>query len=222
MAPPAVKPRFLSQLAHDLRSPLNVVASTLTDLMREPSELDPTDRTLMLTLSQRAVARLVGLSDRLSVASRVDNGLEASLQPLDLVAHTKALLAPFVATELRRRIEVATEFPREKVMVRADAALLTMLLRELLSNANRFARRKFRVEVFSGQKTGVMIDDDGEGIPPEERVLTFEPFADRRGRTGLGMGLWLAKSLAEVQFGSLTVEHLPVGTRQILHLPVLQ
>jgi signal transduction histidine kinase len=221
MSPPTFKPRFLAQLAHDLRSPLNVVASTLTDLMREPSDVSPADRTLMLTLSQRAVARLVGLSDRLSLASRVNNGLEATLQPVDLVALTKETLQAFTTAELRRRIEVVTQFPNLPVMVRADVGLLPTLLRELYSNANRYARRQFRVEVSNGgDKAIVAVEDDGEGIAVEERPLIFEPFAERRSRTGLGMGLWLARSLAQVQFGTVVVEHRSPGTRQLLQLPV--
>ncbi len=222
MSPPLVKPRFLAQLAHDLRSPLNVVASTLTDLIREPSDLNPTDRALMLTLSQRAVARLVGLSDRLSLASRVGNGLEATLQPFDLVALTRQTLETFIAGELRRRIEVVTTFADSPAMVRADLVLLPMLLRELFSNANRHARRQFRVTVTGGSMPGVAVEDDGEGIPVEERPLIFEPFAERRSRTGLGMGLWLAKALAEIQFGVLTVESRSPGTRQSLQLPLLK
>jgi signal transduction histidine kinase len=224
MTTPNFKPRFLAQLAHDLRSPLNVVSSTLADLIREPSDVSPADRTLMLTLSQRAIARLVGLSDRLSLASRVGNGLEATLQPTDLAAFTKQTLQAFVTAELRRRIEVVTTYPDGPVMVRADLALLPTMLRELYSNANRYARRQFRVEVVvvDKEKAAVVVDDDGEGIALEERPMIFEPFAERRSRTGLGMGLWLARSLAQVQFGTVTLEHRSTGTRQLLQLPVVK
>ncbi|MBS1153630.1 MAG: putative two-component sensor kinase [Myxococcaceae bacterium] len=220
MTLPTFNPRFLAQLAHDLRSPLNVVTSTLADLMGEPADLSPADRTLMLTLSQRAVGRLVGLADRLSLASRIGNGLEATLQPVDLVALTRDTLATFVTAELRRRIEVDTTWPATPVMVSADLQLLPMLLRELFSNANRHARRQFRIEVLAPQP-GVRVDDDGGGIAPDEQPLIFEPFAERRSRTGMGMGLWLARGLAEIQRGTLVVEHLAPGTRQLLQLPVL-
>lgn len=212
-------PRFLSQLAHDLRSPLNVVGSSLTELGHD-SGLTPADREQIITLSQRAVKRLLSLSDRLSLAARLEQPLDVTLAPVDLVQLTRETLEEFVPGQLRRRIEVVKAFPDGPLMVGADRTLVAALLLELLANANRFARRSFRVEVSRGESAVVTIDDDGEGVMQDERALLFEPFAERRSRSGLGMGLWLARRLAELHQGTLTVEHLSVGTRQQLKLPV--
>ncbi len=210
--------RFLSQLAHDLRSPLNVVGSTLMEL-GEDRELSTADREQIVTLSQRAVERLISLSDRLSLASRLDEPFDITLSKLNLVQVTKDTITTFTAVHLRRRIEIITAFPDLPVFVSASHPYLPVLMMELLTNANRFARKQFRVEISA---LGVLnVDDDGEGIKEDERPFLFEPFAERRSRTGLGMGLWIAQRLAELQHGTLTVEHLPVGTRQHLSLPAI-
>lgn len=211
--------RFLSQLAHDLRSPLNVIGSTLNELSLETG-LTPADRAQIVSLSQRAVGRLVTLSDRLALASRLEHPLEVTRSSLDLVKLTRDTLALFLQGQLRRRIQVVTVFPETPVPVSADSSLLTTLLLELLTNANRFSHRQFRVEVALGKCASLVVEDDGEGVPEDERALLFEPFGERRSRTGLGMGLWLAKRLAELHLGTLSVEHLSPGTRQILTLPI--
>ncbi|MHB8873763.1 MAG: sensor histidine kinase [Myxococcaceae bacterium] len=211
--------RVLSQLAHDLRSPLNVIGGTLTELSSE-GVLTAAERAQIVALSQRAVERLLSLSNRLALAASLEHPVEPALAPLDLVQLTRDTLEKFVPGQLRRRVEVVTAFPATAVLVRADSSLLTALLLELLSNANRFARRKLHVAVSMGESAVVTVEDDGEGVPEDERAVLFEPFAERRSRTGLGMGLWLARSLAGQHGGTLTVDFLAPGTRQQLTLPI--
>lgn len=212
--------RVLSQLAHDLRSPLNVIGSSLTELSQERG-LTAADRAELLALSQRAVKRLLSLSDRLSLAASLEKPLEPKLAPMDLVKVTRETLEQFVAANARRRVEVVTVFPSAPVSVHADGSLVVALLLELFSNANRFAHRQLRVEIATGAGAVVNVDDDGEGLKEDERAVLFEPFAERRSRAGLGMGLWLARSLAELHQGTLTVVALSPGTRQQLTLPLL-
>lgn len=210
--------RFLSQLAHDLRSPLNVIGSTLTELSQETAA-DTSDRALIVTLSQRAVGRLLSLTDRLALAARLEHPVELNLEEIDLAQLSRDTLALYLTADARKRIEVVTTFPEMPVMVRADRGLLTTLVLELLSNANRFARRQLRLSVAPGTFATVTIEDDGEGVTQDERDKLFEPFVDRRSRTGLGMGLWLARSLAQLHHGDVIIEHLTTGTRQQLRLP---
>ena len=209
---------FLSQLAHDLRSPLNVIGSTLAELGQD-DKLTAADRLQVVTLCQRAVRRLILLSDRLSMAARLEQPIETALAPVDLAKLTRDTLEQFVATQLRRRIQVVSAFPESQVKVHADASLVAMLLLELLTNANRYARQLVRVELKVAESATVTIDDDGEGFKEDPAAL-FEPFAERTSRTGLGMGLWIAKSLAVANHGTLTIERLSVGTRQQLTFPI--
>ncbi len=203
--------RFLAQLAHDLRSPLNVVGGALSELALGPHETGQADRTLLFELSQRAIGRLVDLSDRLSLAARLETGLVPALDRCELTALARKVVDGF-KPQVRRRIELVFTAPEQPIFVRADAALVTSLLLELLTNANRFARHHVRVTLTAD--SSICVDDDGPGILEDERAHLFEPFAERRGRSGLGMGLWLARSVALLQGGALAVEPLSPGTRQ--------
>ncbi len=211
--------RFLAQLAHDLRSPLNVIGSSLLELSQD-SGLPQGDRDQVITLAQRGVARLLVLSDRLALAARLAHPIEVKPQAQDLVAFTRRVVDAFVPAQLRKRLEVVSLFPPAPAPIQAEVALLEVLLLELLTNANRFARKVLRVEIAVGPTLVLTVDDDGEGILPDERPMLFEPFAERRSRTGLGMGLWLARRLAELHHGTLTAEHLDPGTRLRLVLPL--
>jgi signal transduction histidine kinase len=211
-------PRFLAQLAHDLRSPLNVVGGALRELKPGPLPQSGGDRAALLALGERAVTRMLVLADRLALASRVSDGLSPGLERCDLVALTQRAIATFSATSLRKKLALTAALPAHEVIVRADAELMLALLSELLSNASRHARRNVKVELTVDDGVTVSIDDDGPGIAAAERGRLFEPFADRIGQVGLGMGLWLARSLAELHGGTVSLEPLTPGTRQRLHL----
>jgi signal transduction histidine kinase len=213
--------RFLSQLAHDLRSPLNVIGSTLTELAQE-SGLNTADREQIVNLSQRAVGRLMTLADRLGLASRLGQPFDLALERRDLSALSRKTISAFIPEHLRRRIEMTATYADGPIEIVADGALVEVLVLELLSNANRFAKRAVRIDVSIAETAVLTVEDDGEGIREDERATLFEPFADRRSRTGMGMGLWLARRLAELHQGTVVVEHLVTGTRQRLTLPLAQ
>ena len=209
---------FLTQLAHDLRSPLSVIGGGLTELAQQAGST--ADRDQILELSHRAVGRLLALSDRLFLAGRLETPFDVALGTVDLVKLTLDVLAPFAKAQLRQRIQLVKAFPAQ-ARVRGEPSLLVPLLLELLTNANRFVRRELRVEILQSESAIVLnVDDDGPGVKEDERARLFEPFAERRSRTGLGMGLWIAQRLAQIHDGTLTVEPLAAGTRQQLTLPV--
>ncbi len=211
--------RLLAQLAHDVRSPLGILDNALAGLSGEDA-LTGDERARMLDLGQRAVARLLALTDRLALASRLDEPAPLVLAPVDLLQLTRDTLAQFLPSQRRRRLEVLTALPAGPVPVLVDAPLVRLALLELLGNATRFGHRVVSVALTLGAEAVLTVEDDGPGVPEDERALLFTPFADRRGRTGLGMGLWLAQRVAELHGGRLVLEPLTPGTRQRLTLPV--
>jgi signal transduction histidine kinase len=219
-----MRTRFLSQLAHDLRTPLNVIGGALDELQHKPPRLDAEESESMLSLARRSVARIVGLTDRMSLAARLEAGTTAALQPSELVQLVKANVSRFTEGDKRRRLEVQTRFPEAPVNLQLDVPFMNALLSELLSNANRHARKQIGVEVLvDGSKAIVAIEDDGEGVTAEEKATLFEPFIERKNKTGLGIGLWLAQSLARLQGGSVSVGTRgegQKGARMLLELPI--
>jgi signal transduction histidine kinase len=218
---PSMTAGLLSQLAHDLRTPLSVVMGSLAELEETAPVLPAPERTLMVAMIHRAVARLLTLSDRLALAAGVEHGLTPTLESRDLTRLTCTAVDTFTREHLHPRLKLLTIWPHVPIKARVDSALVGTLLLELLTNANRFALTSVTVEISNGRGISVCVDDDGPGVATDERERLFQPFAVRTHRHGLGMGLWLARALAQLHHGVLTVEPRPggEGTRQRFWLP---
>ncbi len=112
--------------------------------------------------------------------------------------------------------------------LRADSEQLTGVLRNLLANARRHAGEQGRVElsaVARGSSLTIRIDDDGPGIPAEERERIFDRFyrseaARERESGGSGLGLAIAKAIVERHGGRIRAEESPLGgARLAVELP---
>ncbi len=205
-----------SRLSHELRSPLTVLTGALEEARRADPAESPSERLAVAALSGRAVARLTVLAERLSLAAQLANGAAPVLQPVDLAALTRLAVDALAAQPPRRGVSIDLRAPAHAVVVMAEPALLRGLVSELLTNAHRHAKRGLVVTVSAG--SGVTVEDDGGGVAVDELVHLFDPFAGRGARAGLGMGLWLARGLAELQGGTLSAERSATGLRLRLQL----
>jgi len=128
------------------------------------------------------------------------------------------LIRPLTQTK-RQTLDVHFDVPGPKVL--ADQRRFEQILVNLLSNAHRFtpAGGHISVDVHEeGDEVIIAISDTGSGIPEQERRAIFEPFyrgkegSGRRVPGGMGMGLAIAKSLAELHGGRIWVEGGEVGS----------
>ena len=201
------KDEFLAMLGHELRNPLAPVRSVL-DVMRGIDIGDEKLRWVREVL-ERQVGQMVRLVDDLLEVSRVASGtltLDVADMTLgDAVARAIEAARPLIeAREHRLRVEQ----PRQPVSVRGDLVRLTQLFTNLLTNAAKYTppggEIRFRVEAADRDVT-VTVSDNGQGIASDVLAHVFEPFAQRarKSRTGLGIGLPLARRLAELHGGSI-------------------
>jgi len=108
--------------------------------------------------------------------------------------------------------------------VMADRALLVRAVRNVLDNARRHAETKVTVNVGGGERASLQVYNDGEEITAEQREYIFEPFtrldgARARDEGGAGLGLSIARRIAEVHGGSLEVVDVTHGAAFLLTLP---
>jgi two-component system, OmpR family, sensor kinase len=144
------------------------------------------------------------------------------LQPVELMALTKDLASTLATPE--QPIEALA---REEVMVAADPARMRQCLENLLANAIKHSPRGSAVVVRvskapdeTGERARLEVCDEGPGVAPEVLPRLFERYARHETSEGLGLGLYLAKRIAELHGGDLEVEsRLGKGTRFILTLP---
>jgi signal transduction histidine kinase len=139
---------------------------------------------------------------------------ELNLKPVgtgEMVSATSTLIYPLVQSK-GQTLDLHFGTPGPKVM--ADQRRFEQILVNLLANANRFTPPGGRITVEvreEGSDVVIAVSDTGPGIPESEREAIFQPFyrskaGSQRGSSGMGMGLAIAKSLAELHGGRIWVE----------------
>lgn len=211
--------RMLSVVAHDLRNPLALVAMGSEMLLQlQPNE---EDSYALRTLSHilQATQRMQRLIEDLLDASRLEHGTFAlRLAPVVLDELFQELEATFrpVADGGGIRLEIRGE--PDPAPLFADGGRLLQVLSNLLANALKFSPEGGRVEVAwraEGGALQVAVSDQGPGIPPESLPHVFGAFWQASGaeRQGVGLGLWIARSIVEAHGGQIWVDSRPgVGT----------
>ncbi len=224
------KDEFLAMLAHELRNPLAPIRNAVQILRMLGDVPQPAQKAHAII--DRQVSHLVRLVDDLLDVSRVSRGkisLHLATHDLrDVVGHALEVSRPLIDA---RRHEVAIEMPNEPVRVHGDFTRLAQVLSNLLNNAAKYTdaggRVALRLEATSGEAV-VTVGDTGRGLEAEALERVFDLFyqAERdldRAEGGLGLGLSLVKSLAELHGGTVRAESAGRGhgSRFSVRLPLL-
>ena len=218
---------FVSLVSHELRGPMASVIGAAATLRRRWLVLSPEQRESFLALIEEETSRLAELIGDVLDTSRVDAGtFTYSFDDVDVgeLVHEVATVADVGAEEVEVRAEVAAPLPP----VRADRARLRQLLMNLVTNAVKYTDAGDEVEVRAAAENGavaVSVTDHGPGISPEDQRLIFEKFGRAgtgRSKPGTGLGLFIARSIAEAHGGSLEVRsQRGQGATFTVRLPVL-
>lgn len=204
------KSEFLSRMSHELRTPLNAIMGFAQVLQLDTLTPDQSEGVNHILRGGR---HLLGLINEVLDVTRIETGaLSLSPEPVvvdDIVDHAVSLIRPLAA---RRGITVDVE--QSHTYVLADRQRLNQILFNLLSNAVKYNRAAGKVHVSARRNEASQVDiavaDTGAGIPPEKLDMLFTPFerlgAETSDVEGTGLGLALARGLAEAMKGSLTAE----------------
>ncbi|MBI5618795.1 MAG: PAS domain-containing protein [Gammaproteobacteria bacterium] len=220
------KDRFLAMLAHELRNPLGPI-SNAAELL---GAIDVPLAAKVQGILHRQLQQLTRLVDDLMDASRIHTGkLEIRMSEIDLGAVVHAAVANVAQRIESKRHRLIVQVPSRPLMVRGDFVRLTQALSNLLNNACKFTPDMGEIGVVLDEDNdamNVVVRDSGVGIDDEDLPRIFQRFFQvERGRDmsedGLGLGLWLAKSIAEQHRGTLSVtsEGLGKGATFTLRLP---
>jgi PAS domain S-box-containing protein len=211
---------LVSTYVHDLRSPLNAVRLAARTLSRRADVLDERGRR-QLDVIRSSVDRLALLVDSVLEAARVERGAV----PLNPQEADLASIAVEVSENLRpaaedKEVELLVTAPIP-VPVRADPSRIEQVIWNLIDNAIGYATHRVRVTVDSSaadvlrpQGALVIVEDDGPGVPSEERESVFEPFhrGQRAGqRRGTGLGLAICRSVVDAHGGRIWIGDSPTG-----------
>jgi signal transduction histidine kinase len=218
---------FVSLVSHELRSPMAAVIGAARTLQERWRELSPDQRESFLALIGDETSRLASLIADVLDTSRIEAGtFSYSFSDVDVGVLVRDVAA---AAEIGQD-EVGVEATvREPVpLVRGDGDRLRQVITNLVENAVKYspAGDRVRLNVYA-QNGRVLVDvaDSGPGIPLDQQRLIFEKFGRARttggsGKPGTGLGLFIARSIAEVHGGTLEVRSAPErGTTFTLALP---
>ena len=183
--------------------------------------------TLVASL-QRGALRLTRLIDNLLESVRIESGqLSIRRQPVALsqVVTDAAEMLAGLLTQRRQTLEV--QIPGDLPLIEGDAPRLTQVFVNLLANANKFGPEDSRIRIAAeaeGGEVRASVEDEGPGAPGLEQPSIFDRFyraADQEPEPrGLGLGLWIVRSIIERHGGSVTAGRSPEGrTRFTIVLP---
>lgn len=216
------KNEFIASVSHELRTPLALVVGASEALSDTDTHLSPEERTELTGMVSDHGWRMSELIEDLLVAARADD------DSLTVIPEEFALRA--IVTALVSRAEVddggsLVEVAEGDVMVFADPLRTGQIVRNLLTNARRHGGD--RVTASFGQSNGfgdVTVSDNGPGIPESHAKSVFEPYQRTEGTLGkpgtLGVGLTVARRLADLMGGSLTYSRAHDESRFRLSLPI--
>jgi len=207
----ALRADFVSMVSHELRSPMAAVIGSARTLQQRWRELRPEQREAFLAVIGDETGRLSNLIEDVLHTSRIEAGtFSYRFDRVDLarLVRDSVSAAELAQDEVRVSAEVGPGVPE----VRGDGERLRQLFDNLVSNAVKFSQTGQEVRVTLAGENGVVrvaVRDDGPGIPVEHQGLIFEKFgraAAGHAKPGTGLGLFIARSIAEAHGGSLEVQ----------------
>jgi two-component system sensor histidine kinase BaeS len=199
----------IAMLVHDLRHPLSSLGLIAELLQAE--DLTAQERSASISQIRNMCSEMARLVDGVLVASRLEAGVfSVEPRPVAVGAVIEPMLAVFSPVAERRRVALAFEGSLDQE-VRADPLKLRQALDNLVANALKFTPRggRVRLRVWSeGEQAVFEIADTGPGIAAAERDTIFDRYRQgSRGRAagGAGLGLAIARGIAEAHGGSISV-----------------
>jgi len=222
-----LKSDFVALASHELRTPLTALQGFSELLATRP--FAPAEVRRLADIMRAEIERLGRIvSDFLDLA-RLERGLTPSIRRavLDPVPLITAAVELFRRTRTSHRLELHVDGALPHVDADADA--LDRVLKNLIGNALKYSPPGSCVRVRARATEGVVavdVEDEGPGIPPEERARIFEPYYRMRDTAalghGTGLGLSVVKSLVEAHGGTVHADAAPgTGTRMTVMLPAL-
>jgi len=220
---------FAADVTHELKNPLASLRSAVDSLDRVD---DPALRCQLIDVIRQDVSRLDRLIGDVGEAARTDAQLaRASFEPVDLGKLIGQLVASWENRRETGSVRIAFARPRRaSAIALGEPSRLARAIDNLIDNAISFSPAGGLVEVAAtrvGDHICIRIDDEGPGVPPEQREAVFNrfhsvrPAAESFGRHS-GLGLAIARAIVEGHDGEIDVterDDAPSGARFTIQLP---
>lgn len=207
--------RFMADASHELRTPVAIVRGE-ADVSLSKTEREPAEYRETIQIIQKEAERMSAIIEDLFTLSRADAGENSVRKSLIYLEDVLAdVVKSFRSLAAKRGLDLGNDF-RSEMPMQADEQLLKRLFINLLDNAVKHAKRSIVITAreLNGNYS-IEFEDDGEGIPAENRTQVFERFYrvdEARSRqkqsaigSGAGLGLSISKWITEIHDGTLEI-----------------
>jgi len=218
----------LANISHEFRTPLAAQLASI-ELLRGRLTGSSAEHEPLVNSLERGTLRLTRLIDNLLESVRIESGQlgirRQSVDIAEVIEEAQALVESLLRLR-QQRLEV--DLPSELGHVSGDKSRLIQVFVNLLANANKFAPEGSVLRIGAVARTDTLdawVEDEGPGVLPSEGQVIFERFRRGAGEEpepgGLGLGLWIVKSIVDRHGGSIAVTRTPEArTRFTVTLPV--
>ncbi|MDR1918839.1 MAG: response regulator [Tannerellaceae bacterium] len=220
---------FFTNIAHEIRTPLSLIKGPVEYILTNRPDKEELKENLQVI--EKNTQRLLDLSNQLLDFRKMEtNGFQLNYMHSDLKQLIKDVYMRFELSARQKKIAFDLALPPDKLFADIDREALTKIISNLFSNAIKYAASQIILSLENDEKTfRLTVSSDGFLIPEDMKEKIFEPFfqvGDENGnsiKSGAGLGLALARSLAELHKGSLYLEDFsgPLNIF-VLTLPLVQ
>jgi signal transduction histidine kinase/ActR/RegA family two-component response regulator len=222
-----IKDEFLASLSHELRTPLNAILG-YARMLRSGVLAPEKHQKAIDTIERNATSLTQIVEDVLDISRIVSGKIRLNVQTLELPDIVRDAVDAIAPAADARGVRLETVLDSQAAPVSGDPERLQQILWNLLSNAVKFTNRGGKVQIrleHVNSHVEVTVSDTGIGISPEFLPYVFERFrqadaATTRERGGLGLGLSIARQLAEMHGGTLEASSGGTGNGSTFRLKV--
>jgi signal transduction histidine kinase len=222
-----LREQLLYSVAHELRGPLTVLDNALEILYDDFGQIAADEFRAVVAAARRTANRMRLLMEDLLSAGSIQSGhFVVAPRPTPVAAIVDEAVEAVTSTLEARGQQLVRQLANPRTKVLADQRYARQVLTNLLTNASKYSPEHSIIRV-RAQPAGTMlrisVEDQGPGIPPEQRAGLFERFYRVRANSdapGVGLGLAIAKGIVEAHAGSIGVDsEVGSGTRVWFTLP---
>lgn len=215
--------RFVANAAHQLRTPLAGIQTYVEIMERSHNTPEPSKK--LLKQIDKGIHRMTHLTTRLLALAKAEPQAIFSFEEIDLNVVASEAAEPLIMQALEKNIELELKQSEKPALIRGDAPNLKELTTNLIENAILYTQTSGQVSITvkNGDGVHLIVEDNGPGIPAEERERVFERFYRVLGThvEGSGLGLAIVKEIASAHNASLRLEEgdQGKGARFIVSFP---
>ena len=209
-----LKSDFVATVSHELKTPLTAIIGSATTLSRRGPRMNEDQRGSFIEMIERQGQRLLRLVEDILTSAQIESGMPRLRRELvDLRGAAEVIIGDLAHSQYAEGREINLRTNPEQPHVWGDLGALQQILSNLIENSLKYSGDTGPIDVYIEEnevETRLVISDQGAGIPSDKLDSIFDRFrqADQsltRGRGGVGLGLYIVKSLVDAHNGTIEV-----------------